>query len=58
MTPTLKGHIMARITLEVEVDLDAVPGAFHTPESAAHFVEIVLQTHLGHYNPKVTLPTK
>jgi len=49
---------MARITLEVEVDLDAVPGAFHTPESAAHFVEIVLQTHLGHYNPKVTLPTK
>ena len=49
---------MARITLEISVDLDDVPGTFSTPESAKHSIQIILGNQIGHYHPLVTLPNK
>jgi hypothetical protein len=42
-----------RVTLVVEVDLDAVPGAFHTPESAEEHVRQILINSIPHYWPTV-----
>lgn len=42
-----------RITLKVDVDLDAVPGAFHTPESAEKIIQQILDNAIGHYRPLV-----
>lgn len=42
-----------RIKLEILVDLDPLPGAFHTPESAQRTVQAILLSRLGHYNPIV-----
>jgi hypothetical protein len=47
-----------RITLEVSVRLDPVPGAFHTKESAKNIVAHMLKERIGHYDPKVTIPKK
>lgn len=44
-----------RITLKVGVNLDAVPGAFHTPESAEEFIQQILDNAIGHYKPRVYL---
>lgn len=45
------------LTISVEVDLDPVPGAFHTQRSAQEAVEDILhhalRTRISHYNPKV-----
>lgn len=43
-----------RVTLTVEVDLDPIPGAFHTIENAAEHVQRMLDHAVPHYNPKVT----
>lgn len=40
--------------LTVEIELDDVPGAFHTIESAVDHVQIILDHQVGHYNPKVS----
>lgn len=45
-----------RICLEVYVDLDRTPGAFHTPESAREQVERILKEMIPHYEPRVLLP--
>jgi len=42
-----------RIQLAVFVDLDPMPGAFHTKEDAAQWVEAMLLTRIPHYNPVV-----
>lgn len=57
MNPT-KGNIVAknRIKLEVLVDLDDMPGAFHTKEDAALRLEAILLTRIPHYNPIVLTP--
>lgn len=47
---------MPRIKLEVYVDLDRVPGAFHTPESARDSVSRILNDRIPHYNPGVVIP--
>lgn len=44
-----------RITIEIDVDLDPVPGTFHTPESARDTVERILVERIPHYNPAATL---
>ena len=44
-----------RIALTVIVDLDPVPGAMHTGESARDIVESTLRSRIGHYNPVVVL---
>lgn len=44
-----------RIALTVLVDLDSLPGTFHTPESARRGVEAVLLSRIGHYNPVVLI---
>jgi hypothetical protein len=44
-----------RINLVVEVDLDPMPGAFYTPESAQRILQNYLLQAIGHYNPVVTL---
>lgn len=43
-----------RIKLEITVDLDPVPGAFHTEESARKIIAQILNDRIGHYNPLVT----
>jgi hypothetical protein len=47
-----------RVALLVWVDLDAVPGVFHTHESAQEHVQAVLERSLGHYNPETHLAAK
>jgi len=42
-----------RITLEVEIDLDPMPGNMHTPESAERAIYGLLHMRAGHYNPEV-----
>lgn len=44
-----------RVKLEILVDLDDMPGAFHTKESAALHVEAMLLSRIPHYNP-IVLP--
>lgn len=45
-----------RIKLVVYVDLDPIPGAFHTKESAREIVEGTLKQRIEHYNPQVVHP--
>jgi hypothetical protein len=45
---------MARIKLEVYVDLDPIPGTFHSKESARNVVARILKQQIGHYNPMVS----
>ena len=40
--------------ISVEVELDDVPGTFHTIESAIDVIQSLLDTQIGHYNPKVS----
>lgn len=44
-----------RIELSVLINLDPMPGAFHTPEQARQTIEATLLTRLGHYEPIVLL---
>lgn len=44
-----------RIKIIVEVNLDDVPGAFHTPENATAIVGAILKSQISHYNPTATL---
>lgn len=46
---------MARVILEVSVNLDPVPGAMHTPQSVASSVALILHDRIGHYHPTVTI---
>lgn len=43
-----------RVTLTVQVDLDPVPGTFHTKESAVEQVQHILYSSIPHYRPLVT----
>lgn len=45
-----------RIKLDVYVDLDSFPGAFHTKEDARHRVGMILQERIPHYHPSVRIP--
>lgn len=42
-----------RIELNITLDLDPVPGAFHTGQSALDIVTEILESRLGHYHPEV-----
>ena len=44
-----------RIKLDVYVDLDPVPGTFHTKESAQNVVRNILNGAISHYNPVVSI---
>ncbi len=44
-----------RVKLIVEVDLDPVPGAFHTKESAVFYVQSILMRSIPHYDPSTDL---
>lgn len=44
-----------RVQLIVLIDLDPVPGAMHTEESARQVIESTLLTRLGHYHPNVLI---
>lgn len=45
-----------RIKIEILIDLDPVPGIFHTEESARQTVNALLLERVGHYNPIVLEP--
>lgn len=42
-----------KTVLLIQVDLDAVPGAFHTPESAKTHIQNILNGTIPHYDPQV-----
>lgn len=44
---------MKQIALFVYVNLDPVPGAFYTPESALANTRGILEGRMGHYEPQV-----
>lgn len=44
-----------RIALVVMVNLDPIPGGFHTPEQAREAVEAMLLSRVGHYDPVVVI---
>lgn len=44
-----------RIKLAVYIDLDPVPGAFHSAESAKSIIHKMLVLQIGHYNPMVSI---
>lgn len=44
-----------RITLEVDVDLDPVPGNFHTAEQAERAIFGLLHMRIPHYDPTVRI---
>jgi hypothetical protein len=44
-----------RVTLQITVDLDPVPGAFSTPDDVRSRIQDMLDYSIGHYNPDVTL---
>lgn len=46
-----------RIEICIAVDLDPLPGGFHTREQAEEAVLVMLLRRIGHYNP-VILPPK
>lgn len=50
-------NIMERETvkLEIVVELDPIPGAFHTEKSARETVEAILLSRIPHYNPRVLI---
>jgi hypothetical protein len=50
--------IRTRIKLGVYVDLDPMPGAFNTPDSAKQAVLSVLNMHISHYNPSVVIDSR
>lgn len=44
-----------RIKLEVYVNLDPVPGTFHSKESARNVVDRILKESIPHYEPMVSI---
>jgi hypothetical protein len=42
------------VTFTVTVDLDPMPGTFHTAVSAQECVQTILSQRIAHYNPVVT----
>jgi hypothetical protein len=44
-----------RIKIAVFVDLDPVPGTFHSAESARKVIDYSLQSIIGHYNPATVI---
>lgn len=44
---------MKRVALLVYVDLDPVPGPFHTEDSALNNLRGILEDQINHYNPVV-----
>lgn len=42
-----------KTVLVIQVDLDSVPGAFHTPESAKKNIQAILDNAIPHYEPRV-----
>ena len=44
-----------RRKLEVWVDLDPMPGAFHSVDSARNIIGGILNESIGHYNPMVSV---
>jgi hypothetical protein len=44
-----------KVVLEVTIDLDAMPGAMHNGEYTQEYVQNLLNSMIGHYNPVVTM---
>ena len=42
-----------RILIEIAVDLDTMPGVFHTEDDARMRVQAILLDRIPHYNPVV-----
>lgn len=47
-----------RVKLAVYVDLDPVPGLFHTADSARNAIGNMLQDAVPHYNPMVSIESR
>lgn len=44
-----------RVDIIVTVDLDPIPGGFHTKEQAGDAILNILESHISHYHPDVTI---
>lgn len=44
-----------RVCFAVHMDLDPVPGTFHSKESARNVIGRLLDERIGHYNPIVSI---
>lgn len=44
-----------RICFVIYVDLDPVPGSFHSQESAQNFIGFLFRHRIPHYNPTISL---
>lgn len=44
-----------RVKLEVSVDLDPIPGAFHTEEDARKWIQMALDRAIEDYKPEVKI---
>jgi len=44
-----------KVTLIVELELDPIPGAFHTPESAQRIIQNALDQFVSAYKPQVQI---
>lgn len=42
-----------KVLIEVEVELDPVPGTFHTADSAKEQITRILNSAIPHYHPRV-----
>jgi hypothetical protein len=47
--------LIKQVTLTVTVNLDSVPGTFHTVESARESVQTILNDRIPHYKPAVNV---
>lgn len=49
---------MSRVPIVVYLDLDPVPGSFHTQESCRSHIEDALKQVIPHYKPKAYVPPR
>lgn len=46
---------MTRVRMTVTMDMDMVPGAFHTTDSCVEILQYMLDNAIPHYHPSVQL---
>jgi hypothetical protein len=44
-----------KVVLEVTIDLDAMPGPMHNGEYTQEYIQNLLNSMIGHYNPVVEM---
>jgi hypothetical protein len=53
VVPLTRSKLLTKIIIAIEVELDPIPGAFHTKQDAVRTVDAILNGRISHYNPRV-----